>query len=142
MATQPFLLLNNSDGCFRVPLAKIKYCTSYNSSTVFHTNGDHKPIVIARPIIYYENVLAAHGFVRIHYSTLLNIEYMCHTSKGDDINELTLTTGEKLTISRPRRTAVLQELKRMSVEQVNPTKKQVDMKSKQKSRIAATSKER
>lgn len=142
MIAKPFILLNNSDGCFRVPLAKIKYCTSYNSSTVFHTNGDHKPIVIARPIIYYENILAAYGFVRIHYSTLLNVDYMCHTSKGDDINELTLTTGETLTISRPRRTAVLQELKQMSVEQVSPVIKQVNAKSKQQSRISATSKRR
>ncbi|HRG87529.1 MAG TPA: LytTR family DNA-binding domain-containing protein [Chitinophagales bacterium] len=135
-------MLSNSDGCFRVPLAKIMYCTSYNSSTVFHTIGDHKPIVIAKPIIYYENLLLPYGFVRIHYSTLLNIDYMCHTSKGEDINELTLTTGEKLIISRPRRTAVMLELKRRSVEQPDSSKKQVKGENKQKSRITGTVKRR
>lgn len=113
-----FILLNNSDGCFRITLSNIVYCKSYNSSTIFHL-VNKKNIVIAKPIIYYEKLLARFGFIRIHHCSLLNVSYMCHIKKGDDVNELTLTTGERLIVSRPKRAVVINALKRMSVEQIN-----------------------
>ena len=135
---EPYLLLGNSDGCFRVPLQQIIYCSSYNSSTVFKTTGKHK-IVVAKPMAYYEQLLKPYGFVRIHHSTVVNIAYTCHSGKNDDANELTLTNGEKLIISRPKRNDVIEALQKWSIEvfvkkaikQDNPPKKQINSKNKQ-----------
>ena len=122
---EPFLLLNNSDGCFKVLLSQITYCNSYNSSTVFHITG--KPdVVIAKPIIYYEKALRGFGFVRIHHSTIINITYLCRTGKGTAATNLTLTTGEQLIISRPKKNNLMSALLLLSAEPtLNKTKKQV-----------------
>lgn len=114
---EPYLLLSNSDGCFRVPLQQIVYCSSYNSSTVFNIIGK-RSLVIAKPISYYEKILQHHGFIRIHHSTLVNIAYLCHTSKGDDTNELTLTTGEKLNVSRLKKLSALKAVQRFSIDPI------------------------
>lgn len=141
MSYIPFIILGNSDGCFKVSLSGIKYCTSYNSSTVFHLESDRKPIVIARSITHYENVLSAYGFVRIHHSTLLNIDFMCYIGKGEDVQDIFLTTGERLLVSRSRKATVMNLLKCYSVEQDDREKVQDNVLKKQKthkSRMAKT----
>jgi two-component system, LytTR family, response regulator len=112
---EPYLLLNNSDGCFRTPLSHISYCTSYNSSTQFNLLGGI-PIVVSKPIIYYEKILLKYGFLRIHHSTLINSVYLCYISKGEETNELTLVTGEKLIVSRSRKKDVINSIRQWSVE--------------------------
>ena len=132
---EPFILLNNSDGCYRIPISKIIYCDSYNSSTTFHF-GEQKKIVVARPVFYYEQLLAPYGFIRIHHSTIINIQYLCHSKKGDETNQITLTTGEILRMSRPKRTEVMNALRTWSIEpgiQSTGKEQQVKVENKQDS---------
>ena len=112
---EPFILLNNSDGCYRVQLSKIIYCRSHNSSSVFHLTGTQK-IVVSKAILYYEQLLNAFGFVRIHHNTIVNTAHINHTNKGEESSELTLVTGEKLIISRAKKKEVIAILKNMSIE--------------------------
>ena len=116
---EPYILLNNSDGCFRVPLNNIMYCNSYNSSTTFNL-CNQKKIVVAKSLSYYEELLRAYAFVRIHHNTLLNIQYLCHCNKGDDNNQITLTTGEKFAVSRSKKSEVMNALWQWSIEPTLP----------------------
>lgn len=65
---------------------------------------------------------------------------MSHTCKGEDINDIILTTGEKLLISRPRRAAVMSMLKQFSVEQDSQQKVQGSAPKKQQSHKKGTAK--
>lgn len=126
---EPFLFLSNSDGSFRILLKDIIYCKSYNSSTEFHLNSNRR-LVVSQPIIYYEQQLFDYGFLRIHHSTIINVLYLCYTSKGENSNELTLTTGEKLTISRARKNEVFRIVRLWSVEKDKKETAVVGSKSK------------
>lgn len=116
---EPYLLLNNGDGIYRVPLSYIVYCSSTNSSITFKTSSGKK-IVVAQTLGYYENLLRPYGFIRIHHHTLLNTAYLCHLKKGDETNQITLTTSETLSVSRSKKTELLQALRQKSIESTLP----------------------
>ena len=113
---EPYILLSNSDGCYKVLLRDIIYCSSYNSSTEFHITG-MKHIVISNSISHYEELMAVHGFLRIHQSTLINSAYLCHINKGDETNTVYLTTGQKLCMARKKKQEVMKYLRESSIEQ-------------------------
>lgn len=117
--TQPYLLLNNGDGTYRVPLSNIIYCSSTNSSVTFKTSAGKK-IVVAQTLSYYENLLQPYGFIRIHHQTLLNTAYLCHLKKGDETSQITLTTSETLSVSRNKKAELLQALRQKSIETTLP----------------------
>lgn len=111
---EPYIILSNSDGCYKVLLRDIIYCSSYNSSTQFHIEG-MKHIVTSCSISHYEKLFAPYGFLRIHQSTLINAAYMCHIHKGDETNTVYLTTGQKLSMARTKKQEVINRLRQGSI---------------------------
>ena len=111
---EPYIMLSNSDGCYKVLLSEIIYCSSYNSSTQFHITG-MKHIVTSCSISQYEKLFAPYGFLRIHQSTLINAAYLCHINKGDETNTVYLTTGQKLSMARTKKQAVMNSLRQNCV---------------------------
>ena len=110
----PFIMLSNSDCCFRVLLEDIVYCKSYNSSTEFHLKNK-KNMVASCSMQYYEKALAPFGFIRIHQQTLINIACLCHLGKGEHNNTVLLTTGESLVIARQKKNQVTAAILRWSI---------------------------
>jgi DNA-binding LytR/AlgR family response regulator len=115
MLREPYIILSNSDGSFRVLLSDIAYCSSYNSSTTFHLNVKKK-IVTGNSIGHYEKLFVPYGFLRIHQSILLNAAYFCHCCKGDKMNMVELTTGEQVNMARAKKKDILQSLQTNSIE--------------------------
>jgi DNA-binding LytR/AlgR family response regulator len=115
---QPFLLVGNTEACYRIPVTDVVYCTSHNSSTVLQLTNNRK-LVAANPISHYETLLAPYGFVRTHQSYLINTAYLHAISKGEESNTAILTTGEKLPVARARKTEVQQQLRLLSIEKAH-----------------------
>lgn len=66
------------------------------------------PLVIAKTIKEYEEILSPHQFVRVHKSHLINSAYV---SGYDSLNaKLVMTDGSQVDISRRRKKEVLEQL--------------------------------
>jgi len=82
-------------------LADIEYVKSRGCYTNFHlVNGDK--IVSSKPLAYYEKLLAEHGFIRIHYQYLVNLEHLKSLLNGLPFR-IKLTSGQILPVTRYRK---------------------------------------
>ena len=77
-----------------------------NYTSIYFT--DHKPILVARILKDYEEMLHAYGFVRTHRSHLVNRKYISYVDlKGN----IMMQDFSKAEISRRRKGAIMRVLK-------------------------------
>ena len=76
-----------------------------NYSKLFFKNG--KTLVVAKVLRWFEERLAAHQFVRIHRTHLVNSSCL-RTYNNSNTVEIELTNGEKFTVARRKRNLFLQ----------------------------------
>ncbi|MBL0134421.1 MAG: response regulator transcription factor [Chitinophagaceae bacterium] len=77
-----------------------------NYTRLFFT--DKKPLLVSKTLKEYDEILADHGFIRVHKSHLVNKKYVInYTTDG----LLVLTDQSKVEISRRRRDEVIAALK-------------------------------
>lgn len=82
-----------------------------NYSRVF--TSDEKSYMLSKSLKYLETELRETGkFVRVHQSHLVNVHFV--DQKKMEANFITLTTGEKIPVSRARKEDLNQLLKRVS----------------------------
>jgi len=78
------IVLNTSDNIFVVNTKDIIKCSSEGNYTTFYLNNKQK-IVISKTLKEYDNLLSDYGFLRIHRSHLININYIEKYSKENSI---------------------------------------------------------
>ncbi|HTF04107.1 MAG TPA: LytTR family DNA-binding domain-containing protein [Bacteroidia bacterium] len=76
------LALNSSDKVQVVRVDEIIRCESERNYTTFFLKGG-KQIVVTRTLKEYEELLEPLGFVRVHHSHLINLEYLKEFIKSD-----------------------------------------------------------
>ncbi len=76
-----------------------------NYSKLFFKNG--KTLVVAKVLRWFEERLAAHQFVRIHRTHLVNGNCL-RTYNSSNTVEIELMNGEKFTVARRKRNLFLQ----------------------------------
>ena len=76
-----------------------------NYSKLFFKNG--KTLVVAKVLRWFEERLAAHRFVRIHRTHLVNSGCMRTYNSGNTV-EVELVNGEKFAVARRKRSLFLQ----------------------------------
>lgn len=113
--SEPYLLIQNLEACYRVLVSDIVYCTAHNSSAEF-TLADGHTLVSAHSLCYYESLLESYGFCRIHKGYLLNLAHLRTLCKRDETNTVLLTNGEKILVARHYKMKLLQQLKQNSIE--------------------------
>lgn len=72
--------------------------------------ANRKPLLTAKSLIEFEELLAEYGFVRVHKTHLVNLNQVTSYTKNDG-GMLFLTNGDSVTISRRRKDFVLEQLK-------------------------------
>ena len=72
--------------------------------------ADRKPILTAKSLIEFEELLAEYGFVRVHKTHLINLNQVTSYTKNDG-GVLFLSNGDSVAISRRRKDFVLEQLK-------------------------------
>ena len=83
-STNKKIVLNTSDNIYVVNTKEIVKCSSEGNYTTFHLNNRQK-IIISKTLKEYENLLSDYGFIRIHRSYLININFVEKYSKEDSI---------------------------------------------------------
>jgi len=92
------LVIKTKTEVFYFDIADIVYCRSDVNYTFFYFR-DHKPLLVAKTLKYYEDILREHNFGRIHQSYLVNRKYAVRIKQ----EQLVLTNGESLSISKKRK---------------------------------------
>lgn len=94
------LILKTQDKIHVVKLSAIIRCDSDLSYTIFFT--DLEKIIVSRTLGYYDDLLAAFGFYRIHKSHLINLQHIVQIHKSDG-GEVEMVDGTRIGISQRRR---------------------------------------
>lgn len=76
------IALSTSDGIHLFEISDIIRCESNDNYTQFFIKN-HKPLLISKTLKEYEELLADHGFERIHQSHLINLAYLKSYIKTD-----------------------------------------------------------
>lgn len=76
------IALSTQDGIHLFDIQDIIRCESSDNYTKFYVRN-HKPLLIAKTLKEYEELLGEHGFERIHQSHLINLAYLKSYIKND-----------------------------------------------------------
>ncbi len=101
------LALSTGGSVFFFAPHEILYCEGENNYTRFAFTNN-KPILISKTLGEYEDLLAEHGFIRIHKSYLVNVKYV---STINNEGLIQMSDGKLLPISKRRKVAVVYALK-------------------------------
>jgi len=101
------IALSTSDGIHLFEVSDIIRCESTDNYTTFHIRNS-KPILISKTLKEYEELLAEHGFERVHQSHLINLNYLKSYIKKDG-GYVIMSDNSNLPVSQ-RKKDRLQEL--------------------------------
>lgn len=97
------------DGFEVTKMADILYCEAEENFTKFYFIGGKKSL-ICRKLKFFDQVLSAHGFCRIHRSYLINLEYVQRYVKGKG-GTVILENGQQLQVANARKGEFLERFK-------------------------------
>ncbi|MGV8092707.1 MAG: LytR/AlgR family response regulator transcription factor [Mangrovibacterium sp.] len=92
-----------------VPVDSIIRCKGEGNYTRF-IFPDRKAILVAKTLVEFEELLADHGFIRVHKTHLVNLKYVTAFIR-DNSGSLILSNGDEVAISRRRKDRVRERLK-------------------------------
>lgn len=105
------IALSTSDGIHLFEISDIIRCESEDNYTKFYIKN-HKPILISKTLKEYEDLLAEHGFERIHQSHLINLAYLKSYIKKDG-GYVIMSDNSNLPIAQRKRERLQELLKNL-----------------------------
>jgi two-component system LytT family response regulator len=106
-----FIVVNSSSEVRVVRIADIIQCQSLQNYTqIYLSNG--KKITSTKSLKQFEELLGSSGFVRIHQSHLVNLNYIDKYVKGSG-GHLILTDGTKLPVAVRKKEHFMKELDKL-----------------------------
>ena len=105
------IALSTADGIHLFDIADIIRCESEDNYTMFYIKGN-KPLLISKTLKEYEELLAEHGFERIHQSHLINLAYLKSYIKKDG-GYVVMSDNSNLPISQRKKERLQELLKTM-----------------------------
>lgn len=97
------LALSTNEGVYYYSPEEIIRCEGDDNYTHFHFTHD-KPLIVTRTLKEFEEILAEHGFLRVHKSHLINSKQV---TKFDKEGTLWLKDGSHVTVSRRKRNEII-----------------------------------
>jgi two-component system, LytTR family, response regulator len=107
-ATQQKIALPNKDGYEFAEVNQIIYCQAEGSYSKVFLAGK-KYILVSKSLGDIEELLPSTLFMRIHHSTVVNINYVTHFVRTDG-GYVKLQTGEQLPVSKSKKEVVMNKL--------------------------------
>lgn len=101
------IMLPTFEGFEIVPINQIVYCEADDNFTKFHLKDVSKPLLISKTLKHFEDLLPASNFVRIHRSSLINIDYVIRYTKGKG-GYVTMDNGSELEVSPKKKPQFLE----------------------------------
>lgn len=106
--SQQKIALPSTDGYEFEQVSSILYCAAEGAYTRVVLK-DKTPMLISRTLGDVEEMLPPEIFLRIHHSTIVNLNAITHYSRTDG-GFVVINTKEKLMVSKARKEALLQQL--------------------------------
>lgn len=103
------IALSTSEGIHLFEISDIIRCESEDNYTKFYIKNN-KPIMISKTLKEYEELLAEHGFERIHQSHLINLSYLKSYIKKDG-GYVVMSDNSHLPISQRKKDRLQEILK-------------------------------
>lgn len=102
------LALHTMDKIHVVHIRDIIRCESSANYTIFHF-ADKRQLLVTKTLKEFDNLLSSHGFLRVHQSHLVNVEYIKEFVKADG-GFLRMREGSEVPVSSRKRSQVMQML--------------------------------
>lgn len=96
------------EGLKFVNVNDIVRCEARGNYTEFHFIGSRK-LLISKPLQSYEEILAPHGFFRIHHSHLINLDHIKEYIKGRG-GTVVMQDGQVITVAARKRDEFLNHI--------------------------------
>ena len=106
------LALNSQDKIKIVKVRDIIRCESSGSYTLFYMNNKEE-ILVTKTLKEYDALLSEHGFIRVHQTHLVNIDYIKEFIKSDG-GYLMLLDGRDVPVSSRKKSEVMKILSGVS----------------------------
>lgn len=105
----PKIGLPTGDRVEFIEVKSIIRCQGESNYTHFYFT-DRKPLLVAKTLIEFEELLADYQFIRVHKTHLVNLNHVISFTKNDS-GILFLSNGDSVSISRRRREFTINRLK-------------------------------
>jgi two-component system LytT family response regulator len=96
------------EGLQMMPVDHILYCTSDSNYTILSLK-DQQKIVASRTLKEIEELLEDYSFLRVHHSSLINLNEVAKYVKGEG-GYLVMSDGASINVSRSRKESLLKKL--------------------------------
>lgn len=97
--------LPTTSGLLFVPAADVVHCMAEGSYTWFHLAG-RKPLLVCKPLGFYEERLREYGFVRVHNRHLVNLAHVEQYQRGRG-GMLLMSNGDEVLVSQRKKDGFL-----------------------------------
>ncbi|UGU17815.1 LytTR family DNA-binding domain-containing protein [Sinomicrobium kalidii] len=98
------IVLKTAENIYVIPARQVCYAQADNNYTLFVLEG-HKKILVSQPLKTWEENLAPLGFIRIHQSYLVNVQYIRAYRKKEGL--LVLEDGNRIPVSQNRKATLM-----------------------------------
>ncbi len=105
------IALTDSSGIEFIALQQIMYCMADKNYTTFYIAGGAKKIV-SKNLGEYEKILDTTTYVRIHQSSIININYVNKLTKGENCSVI-MQDGNELSVSRAKKNDLILALQQL-----------------------------
>ena len=102
------LALNSQDKIKIVKVDEVVRCESSGSYTLFYM-ADGEEILVTRTLKEYDKLLSDHGFLRVHQTHLVNLNFIKEYIKSDG-GYLMLSNGKDIPVSSRKKSEVMRVL--------------------------------
>lgn len=103
------LSLPNGQGYTMIDINEIIHIEADSNYSVFHLDKREK-ITVSRVLKEYEEILPEDQFVRIHKSSIVNLDYLKEYNSKNGL-EVLLKNGQKIAVSRRRASIFIEKIK-------------------------------
>jgi len=107
------LTLPNGQGYTVIDINEIINIEADSNYSIFHLL-DKEKITVSKILKEYEEILPEHQFVRIHKSSIINLNYLKEYNSKNGL-EVTLSDGQKIAVSRRRTSDFLERVKSYTI---------------------------
>jgi len=105
------IVLKTSDSIYVVDVQDIVHCESNSSYTSLFLK-DGRKIMVSKVLKEYDEMLSGYGFIRVHKSHLINLNYIARFVKTDG-GYLEMKDGSNVPVSQRKREQILDILENM-----------------------------
>jgi two-component system LytT family response regulator len=102
------LIVSDKDGMEVLSIPELMRCEADGNYSYF-TTKDKRRILSSKPLGFYEPLLEKHNFVRIHQSTMVNIDFVTRYVRGRG-GYLIMSDGKELEVSRGKKDELMLRL--------------------------------